>query len=71
MLTLAPRSAELAGRIYADLESSGRTIGRADPLIAGIALQHELTLVTGNLGHYRRILDLGYSLQLENWRMEE
>lgn len=67
-LSLDTRSSELAGRVYADLERSGQTIGRADPLIAGIALRHELTLVTGNLAHYRRIRQLGYGLELENWR---
>jgi tRNA(fMet)-specific endonuclease VapC len=61
-------SAELAGRIYADLERLGQPIGRADPMIAAIALRHDLTLVTGNLSHYRRIQALGHNLQLDNWR---
>ena len=62
------RSAELAGRIYADLERAGQPIGRADPMIAAIALRHDLTLVTGNLSHYERIQKLGYNLELDNWR---
>lgn len=70
VLTLDNRSSEIAGRIYADLERSGQTIGRADPLIAGIALRHRLPLVTGNLGHFRRIHQLDYDLELENWREE-
>ena len=61
-------SAELAGRIYADLERTGQLIGRADPMIAGIALHQDLTLVTGNLSHYQRIQALGYGLKLDNWR---
>lgn len=68
LLTLNAGSAELAGRIYADLEKTGQPIGRADPLIAAIALHSQLTLVTGNLVHYRRIGDLGYPLKLDNWR---
>lgn len=68
LLTLDIQSAEWAGRIYADLERTGQTIGRADPMIAAVALEHNLTLVTGNLAHYRRIQSLGYDLQLENWR---
>ncbi len=60
--------AEKAGRIYGDLERTGQTVGRADPIIAAIALQHSLTLVTGNLEHYQRIQALGYPLKLENWR---
>lgn len=68
LLSLDLQSAELAGRIYADLERTGQPIGRADPMIAAIALQHGLTLVSGNLSHYRRIALLGYGLRLENWR---
>jgi tRNA(fMet)-specific endonuclease VapC len=68
LLTLDLRSAELAGRIYADLERTGQTIGRADPMIAAVALEHNLTLVTGNVAHYGRIQSLGYDLRLANWR---
>jgi predicted nucleic acid-binding protein len=60
--------AELAGRIYADLESTGQPIGRSDPMIAAIALRHDLLLVTGNHAHYKRIEKLGYDLRLDNWR---
>lgn len=68
LLTLDLRSSELAGRIYGDLERRGEPIGRADPMIAAIALRHGLTLVTGNLSHYQRIQALGYNLELDNWR---
>jgi tRNA(fMet)-specific endonuclease VapC len=68
LLTLDLVSAELAGRIYRDLERTGQPIGRADPMIAGIALRHDLTLVTGNVAHYQRIQTLGYKLSLDNWR---
>jgi tRNA(fMet)-specific endonuclease VapC len=68
LLTLDQQTAELAGRIYADLERTGQKIGRADPMIAAIALQHGLTLVTGNQAHFRRIMSLGYELKLDNWR---
>jgi tRNA(fMet)-specific endonuclease VapC len=60
--------AELAGRICGDLERTGQPIGLADALIAATAMHHDLTLVTGNLSHYQRIVGLGYSLQLDNWR---
>ena len=62
------QAADLAGRIYADLERSGQPIGRADPMIAGIALHHNLILVTGNLAHYQRIQALSYPLRLQNRR---
>lgn len=40
-----------------------RKIGRADLLIAGIALAHQATLVTRNLRHFERIP----GLRLANW----
>jgi tRNA(fMet)-specific endonuclease VapC len=58
----------LVGRMLADLERTGQPIGFADTAIAAIALQNNLTLVTGNLNHYQRILELGYSLKLDTWR---
>jgi len=68
LLTLNLENAELAGRIYADLERTGQTIGRADPMIAAIALENDLVLITGNVRHYQRIQKLGYSLKLDNWK---
>ena len=68
VLTLETPSAELAGRITADLERAGTPIGRADPLIAAIALHHDYVLVTGNTDHYARIQACGYPLRLTNWR---
>ena len=40
-----------------------KKIGRADLLIAAVALAHRATLVTRNLRHFRQVL----GLQLENW----
>ncbi|MBX3414680.1 MAG: PIN domain-containing protein [Pirellulales bacterium] len=61
-------AASIAGEIYGELERTGQSIGRADPMIAAIALQHDLVLATANTKHFQRIADLGYSLSLENWR---
>jgi tRNA(fMet)-specific endonuclease VapC len=61
-------AAELAGRIAGELERVGRPIGVADPMIAAIALQHGLELVTGNTAHFQRVQQLGYPLTLANWR---
>ena len=69
ILPLDVQGAQLAGRIYADLERTGQPIGRADPMIAAIAVQHNLTLVTGNTAHYQRVEELGYHLTLDNWRV--
>lgn len=62
-------AAEQAGQIAGELDRVGRPIGRADPMIAAIALQHGLELVTGNTAHYQRIQQLGYPLVLHNWRV--
>jgi predicted nucleic acid-binding protein len=48
VLSFDQPSAEIAGGIYSELESAGQPIGRADVMIAAIALHHNLTLVTGN-----------------------
>ncbi|MBL7178849.1 MAG: PIN domain-containing protein [Desulfobacterales bacterium] len=69
ILTLNIKSAELAGRIYADLERTGQPIGRADPIIAAIALENNLVLSTGNISHYQRIQSAGYDLILDNWKI--
>lgn len=61
-------AAELAGRVQGELERAGRPIGRADPMIAAIALVNGLELITGNTAHYQRIRDLGHSLALRDWR---
>lgn len=68
VLVFDRQTAELAGRIFADLERTGQPIGRADPMIASTALHHGLVLVTANTEHFRRIRDVGYALDLENWR---
>jgi tRNA(fMet)-specific endonuclease VapC len=55
VLPLDSEAAIIAGRILADLRRTGQPIGWADPLIAAIALRHDLTLVTGNTLHYERV----------------
>lgn len=71
VLPLAREAAEIAGRIYGDLERTGQPIGRIDPLIAGIAIHYDLTLVTGNQKHFERIVKLGYPLKIGNWRLAQ
>jgi tRNA(fMet)-specific endonuclease VapC len=61
--------AELAGRIAGELERTGRPIGTADSMIAAIAIDHGLELVTGNTAHFQRVQQLGYPLTLVNWRI--
>jgi len=55
LLPLGLRSAETAGRIYAELEAKGQPIGLRDALIGAIALMNGYALVTRNVEHLRRI----------------
>jgi len=57
------RAGYAAGRIRADLESRGKPLPFVDIQIAAVALVNDLLLVTGNLGHFRRVA----GLQVENW----
>lgn len=57
-------SIKISARIYGDLRRKGITIGTSDLLIAGIAIQHNLELITNNLGHFRHI----EGLQTNNWK---
>ncbi len=62
-------TAELAGRIGGELHRIGQPIGVPDTMIAAIALENGLELVTGNTADYERVQRLGYPLTLANWRV--
>jgi predicted nucleic acid-binding protein len=62
-------AAKLAGRVAGDLGRTGPPIGMADPMIAAIAIEQGLELVTGNTSHFQRIQQLGYPLTLVNRRI--
>jgi tRNA(fMet)-specific endonuclease VapC len=68
VIPLAETAAVLAGRIAGELERVGRPIGIADSMIAAIALEDGLELVTGNTAHFQRVQQIGYKLTLSNWR---
>lgn len=51
------------GEVRADLERRGTPIGDADIRIASIALVRGLTVVTGNVRHFRHVPGLA----VENW----
>ncbi|NIA05116.1 MAG: PIN domain-containing protein [Proteobacteria bacterium] len=57
------KAAYVCGSLRAGLEKSGTPLALADLEIAAIAIANELTLVSGNLGHFSRI----EGLKLENW----
>ncbi|HAI69292.1 MAG TPA: VapC toxin family PIN domain ribonuclease [Gammaproteobacteria bacterium] len=47
-----------AADIYADLHQSGLLIGDADILIGATALVHNLSIITNNENHFKRISEL-------------
>ena len=56
-------SAQHAGQVRAHLRKFGTPIGEYDLLIAGIALAHNLTVVTHNTREFSRVP----GLQVEDW----
>lgn len=64
IINISEESAKISGDIYADLRLRGITIGTSDILIAGIAIENGLTLITNNEKHYESI----QGLNIENWK---
>lgn len=63
IILVSENSAKISAEIYARLRTKGVMIGTSDILIAGIAIENELTLITNNVKHYGSIVDLN----VENW----
>ena len=63
ILSFDDRTALAYGELKASLEKKGLTRSETDLRIAAIALQHRLTLVTGNTRHFDNIP----GLKVENW----
>ncbi len=63
VLPFTSSSADYSSRVRQDLAAWGKTIGPLDTLIAGHALEHRLTLVTGNTGEFSRVP----GLVVESW----
>lgn len=64
IIHISEESARISGIIYAELRQKGITIGTSDILIAGIAIENELTLISNNEKHYYSIS----KLNVENWK---
>jgi tRNA(fMet)-specific endonuclease VapC len=63
VLAYDERCAEEFGKLRGVLKRQGVVTNPVDPLIASVALVHDLTLVTNNTAHFRFIP----GLRLENW----
>ena len=66
ILVLTDDIVEKAASIYADLHQRGALIGENDILIAATALVYDLTVITNNEKHFKRIKELRY----HNWLTE-
>jgi predicted nucleic acid-binding protein len=58
LLPLELRSAETAGRIYAELQVKGQPIELRDALIGAITLTKGYTIITRNVEHFEKITGL-------------
>lgn len=63
VLPLSANAAQIAANIYARLRKTGNVIGHNDVLIAGIAIEHDMVLITNNSNHFNRIAEL----EIDNW----
>lgn len=67
VLPITEQSARIAAEQYARLHQSGTPVDDIDLLIAGIALEHDLVLITRNRRHFDRI----DGLSLDDWARSE
>lgn len=65
VIALTEESCNISSEIYSKLRNKGELIDDIDLLIAGIAIENEMTLVTNNENHFGRIP----GLKVENWKM--
>lgn len=60
-------SSEQYGLLRADLDRAGTPIGANDLMIAAIARQHDLTVVTHNVDEFTRVV----GLRVEDWELPD
>jgi tRNA(fMet)-specific endonuclease VapC len=64
VLPLTEKSVKISAELYSILRQSGNTLDDIDLLIAGVAIENEMILVTNNENHFGRIP----GLKIENWK---
>ena len=64
VIALTEESCKISSEIYSKLRNNGELIDDIDLLIAGVAIENEMTLVTNNENHFGRI----QGLKIENWK---
>ncbi len=65
ILNLSTKSIKISSNIYGELRRGGLHIGTPDLLIAGIAIENEMELITNNVKHYQIIKEL----KINNWKV--
>ena len=63
VIPLTENSCKISAELYSNLRKKGELIDDIDLLIAGIAIENEMTIVTNNQKHFQRIP----GLKIENW----
>lgn len=63
VIPMTEDSAKISAELYSKLRQTGNTVDDIDLLIAGIAIDNDLTLVTNNEIHFNKIP----GLKVENW----
>jgi len=63
VIPLTENSVKISAELYSTLRQNGNIVDDIDLLIAGIAIDNDLTLVTNNEGHFNRIP----GLKIMNW----
>lgn len=65
VLPLPLTAANLSANVFAMFRKTGAPIGHNDVLIAGIALDQDMVLVTNNINHFQRV----EGLSIDNWAL--
>lgn len=63
IIPLTKNSVEVSASIYASLRKKGTPLDDVDLLIAGISISNDMTLITHNTKHFKRI----ENLVIEDW----
>lgn len=63
VIPMTENSAKISAELYSTLRQSGSTVDDIDLLIAGVAIDNDMTLVTNNENHFNRIP----GLKIDNW----
>ena len=66
VIPLTDSSVKISAKLYAELKQTGKIVDDIDLLIAGVAIDNNMVLVTNNEKHFQRIP----GLKIDNWSKE-